>query len=97
MLVSREAGGLGVKASGSHGLGETVVRGRSFNMLSTSHRKVAKLSSLIVCVPQKHLEDFAYGAYTTFPHASEIRAIWRIEDPFAFLLQKTFLDLVMIP
>ena len=46
---------------------------------------------------EKPFEDFAYGAYTTFPHASELRAIWRSEDPFDAFLQKTFVDLAMIP
>ena len=50
-----------------------------------------------ILLAEKPFEDFAYGAYTTFPHASEMRAIWRSEDPFDAFLQKTFVDLAMIP
>ena len=46
---------LGVKASGSRRLGETVVRVRPFNMLSTFYRKLGKLSSSIICVPRSAL------------------------------------------
>ena len=41
---------LGVKASGSRASVETVVRGRPFIILSTSQRRVVRLSSSMVCV-----------------------------------------------